>query len=178
MIRHLAAATILGIALTGCATTEGSTDDSPPAGTNADKSSDTTEDTETAEPEPAQPTFGQAYTYKDGLTVKVGRPRPFTPSEYAASGPGPAIVFTFTVVNKTGAPYDPSLFYATLQSGNKEASEIYDSEKGINGSPQTKVLNGRESQWKAAWNVKNPRDLVLELSPDAGIEYESVIFTR
>lgn len=165
---------------TGCGSTTGKADSDPPSGTNADASTPASADASpTAETsQDANLKFGQAFTWEDGLTVKVSKPKPFKPSEYAATtGKGQAIKFTFTVVNQTKKPYDPSLFYATLQSGNTEAEEIFDSENGLEGSPNTKVLAGREAKFDAGYNVKNPKDLVLELSPDAGMEYESAIFT-
>ena len=179
--RKLAALTVvLATLFAGCSSTGGSTDADPPKGSNADSSTPATTDepADDASEEPASPKFGQAFTWDDGLTLKVSRPKPFKPSEYAATtGKGQAIRFTFTVVNKTKKAYDPTLFYATLQSGNSEANEVFDSENGLEGSPQTKVLPGRETKFDMGWTTKNPKDLVLEVSPDAGIEYESVIFT-
>jgi hypothetical protein len=171
---------ILAALFAGCSQTEGKTDANPPAGSNADTSTPAATDTPAADESDtaASPKFGQAYTWDDGLSLKVSKPKPFKPSEYAATtGKGTAVKFTFTIVNKTDKPYDPSLFYATLQSGNTEAGDIFDSENGIEGSPSTKVLPGREAKFDMGWMAKNPKDLVLEVSPDAGIEYESVIFT-
>lgn len=177
MRRALAALSVAALLLAGCASTEGKADEDPPSGTNADTEAAEPADTETSEAaDPGQLSFGQAYTYEDGLTVKVSEPRPFEPGESAAAKPGPAVVFTVVVVNKTGKPFDATLFYITLQSGNEEAPEIFDSEKGIEGSPSTKVLDGREAKWKIAYNVKDPADLVLEVQPDAGVEYASVIY--
>jgi hypothetical protein len=174
MLRKLAAAAALGLLLTACASTGGTADRNPPSGSNGDPSSDSPGADDSTDSN--QLKFGQAFTYDDGLTVKVTKPRPFKPSEYAASKPGPAVRFTFTIVNKTGKPFDAGLFLATLQSGNKEATEIYDDQNDINGSPSTKVLNGREAQWDAAYNVKDPKDLVLEVQPDAGVTYDSAIY--
>ncbi len=51
---------------------------------------------------------------------------------------------------------------------------MFDSDRGLNGSPSTKLLNGRESTFRLGYNVAAPQDLVLELTP--GFEYDSVIF--
>lgn len=180
MIRTTVAAAALGFLLVGCGGTSGSVDDSPPAGTNADAPStssgdDATEDA-SAPADDGPLKFGQAYTYDDGLTVKVSKPVPYEPSQYATSSNLPAIRFTVTIVNKTGKPFDPTLVYLTMQSGNKEAEQIFDSAKGLNGSPMTKVLDGRESQFDVGFNVKNPKDLVLDVSLDAGIEYDPITY--
>jgi hypothetical protein len=172
-----ALALVAAMATAGCSSTSGKADSEPPSGSNADKSSAAASPSAKASKN-ANPKFGEAFTWKDGLSVKVSKPRPFKPSEYAAgSDKGQAIRFTFTVINKTDKPYDPSLFSATLQSGNAEAEEIFDNENGLEGSPSTKVLAGREAKFDLGFSVKNPKDLVLELSPDAGIQYESAIFT-
>ena len=61
-----------------------------------------------------------------------------------------------------------------MQSGNSEADEIFDTEKGLNGTPSTKLLEGRESKFTAGVTVKNPDDLVLEVTPD--FDHASVMY--
>lgn len=75
-------------------------------------------------------------------------------------------------MNATGAPWDPALFQASLQSANEEGSKIYDSE--LPEDPRTKLLNGREAKFTIAFGVKDPADLVLEVTPD--FEHESVLY--
>lgn len=169
---------VLVCLLGGCATTQGSADDDPPSGTNAGRPADDGEGDRDEEAGEGTLRFGQAFTFENGLTIKVGRPRPFEPGPYAVATRGPAVVLDLTVVNKTGEPFDPNLLLVSMQSGNKQAKEIYDVSDDLGGSPTTKLLDGRESTWRAAYNVKDPADLVLEVRPDAGFTYESVIFTR
>jgi hypothetical protein len=38
--------------------------------------------------------------------------------------------------------------YIILESANAEAEQAFDSAKGLNGAPSTKVLNGREAKFK------------------------------
>lgn len=178
-LKALAAFGLIAAITAGCASTTGAADDNPPSGSNADKSAAATTKAATKKPAPKAPTFGQAFTWKDGLSVKVSRPKTFEPGEYAAGAKGgTAVRFTFTVVNNTDKPYDPSLFYATLQSGNAESEQIFDSENDLEGSPQTKLLPKREAKFDLGFSAKNPKDLVLEVSPDAGIEYQSALFTN
>lgn len=111
------------------------------------------------------------------MSVTPTVPKSYTPGEYAAGADQfkKNVLFTVTIVNKTGKVYDPTLFSLTMQSGNEEASQIFDSENNLGGSPNTKILNGREAKFKVAFNVANPKDLVLEVRP--GFDYDSVMFT-
>lgn len=121
-------------------------------------------------------TFGEQAITSDGIAVTVSKPKPYDPSEWASINKGPKnyIVFTVTVVNDSKEPYDPSMFYSTLQSGNAEASTIYDSP--VSDTPMTKVLPGREVKWQVAYSVKNPDDLVMEVNPYLTFDTEPVLF--
>jgi hypothetical protein len=77
--------------------------------------------------------------------------------------------------HKSGETFDPVLFNATVESGSAEAQQVFDHEEQLMGPPQTKLLEGREARFPLGFAVKNPKDLVLEVSPDAGVTYKSVI---
>ncbi len=119
--------------------------------------------------------FGKAYVYEDGLSLTVSAPRSYRPTEYAAGTDGFKTFVSFKVrlVNKTGKPWDPSLFNATVQSGNKEGSQVFDN--GLQDAPQTKLLNGREAEFTMAFGVANPKDIVMEVNPDM-LEHASVMY--
>ena len=172
----LAAALLL---VAGCASTGGAADDSPPVGTNALTQPPTASSTPpppSDEPTDAPLAFGSAFTWEDGLSVTVSKPKAFKPSDTAAGVKGKNhVVLTVTVVNKTGKPFDPGLITMSLQSGDDEASEIYDSGNGLEGGPTTKLLDGRQAKFKTAFSVSSPDDLVLELTPD--FEHESALWT-
>lgn len=89
---------------------------------------------------------------------------------------GPAV--DLPTHHKCGETFDPVLFNATMESGNAEAPQVFDSEEQLMGPPQTKLLEGREARFPVGFTVKNPKDLVLEVSPDAGVKYKSVIWQR
>lgn len=170
-----AMATILTV-LTGCSAEQASKATDTPAGTNADP---TSSEEPTEEPDEGDGTlkFGDSASYDNGLSITVTEPQPFEPSRYAVSGKGrDHIRMTVTVVNKTGKPYDVALDYITMQSGNQEAEQIFDSAKGLEGTPTTKVLDGREAKYDVGFTVKNPADLVLEYQP-GDWDLDSVIFT-
>ena len=174
----LAFVAVLGLA--GCGTS-GEVTDGSASGSNRPADSATNEEaaaTETSEAAAKNPVFGETYTFENGVAVTISAPQPYTPSEYAYVGePAPAafVAFDVVVVNGSAENYDPTMFTATMQSANVESEQVFDSENGIEGSPTTTVLAGREAAFKMAFGAADPADLVMEVSP--GFEYESVIFT-
>ncbi|WP_146176492.1 hypothetical protein [Rhodococcus sp. OK519] len=114
---------------------------------------------------------------RNGVAVAVSQPAPFVPSASAAGyeAGGQAVIFTIAVVNGSQENYDPTLFTTSLQSGNREASQIFDSAKNLGGTPSTVVLPGREAEFQVAYAVSDPTDLVVEVSPR--FEYRDAIFT-
>lgn len=158
---------LAALTMTACGTPASHTD-SAPTGVNAGSAGGSeTQGTDTA--------FGTAYTWDDGLPVEVGAPEDYTPGEYAVGTEGFSqfVSFTIRIVNGTSKNWDPSLFYVTLQSGNQEASKVYDTEQ-LGDSPTTTLLPGREVEYRIAFGVKDPADLVMEVAPD--LSYSNVIF--
>ncbi|MCV9996533.1 hypothetical protein OIU93_19905 [Paeniglutamicibacter sp. ZC-3] len=136
--------------------------------------------TESASASPAEeqmPQFGESYTWEDGITIKIGQPKAYKPSQSAAvSGDGDPIAFNVTIVNGTGERFDPAMFNATMQSSNVEADQIFDSAKKLEGTPSTTILPKRESSFQLGFTVADKKDLVLEVTPS--FEHESVVFTN
>ncbi len=167
----------LAVLLSGCATTSG-TASSQSAPTSVPSAPSDAQSTPDSSPSTSDTTkFGSSYKWADGLSVSVSKPTLFKPSDYSvgATKGQAALQFVFTVTNGTGSNYDPTLFSATASSGGAEASEIYDSAKGMEGSPNTKVLQGKKVSFKVAFSVADPKDVTMEVSP--GFEYDSGIFT-
>lgn len=174
----MAAAVVLSVLLaSGCVTKTGEKSDRE-VGSNASSSeAQPAEEASDQAPEDSTLTFGETYKYEDGVSIRVGKPKPFKPSEYAAADEAPAYLsFEVVIVNGGAEPFDPSVSTASLQSGDTEASEVFDTENGFDGSPSTKVLPGRQTKYKIGFGVQNPKDLVLEFSPS--FEHESQIFTN
>jgi hypothetical protein len=180
MKKMLFSVAAVAVLLTGCGGTTGAVSSETPQGTNAPAASSASTDTPAESPSPSSSELklGQTYTYTDGLSVTVSKATIFKPSDtaFGLTKGQKAVYLTFTVVNKTGKAFDPALFYVTVQSGSTEAEPIYDSAKGINGTPNTKILNNRQATFKEAYSVTNPKDLVVEVNPGA-FEYDAVIFT-
>ena len=166
-----------GLLLTGCSATGGSITDQASGGGQAGAGGPSGSSSAATGTKSPNPTFGQTYTYDDGLKVEVSPPQKFTPSDSAVgTKQWPAYVsFTLTLTNGTGKNYDPTLFTTSLQSGSAEGGQVFDSAQGINGSPTTPLLPGRQVQFTVAYGVPDPTDLVLQVTP--GLDYQPVIFT-
>jgi hypothetical protein len=177
---HLTAGIALLVLLTlaGCASTPATPAD-PPAGTNRPTETPAASPSPAAEPDTRDTRmakFGDTYEWSDGIAMTVSAPEPYEPSETAAFDESAAyLLFTITLVNGSDKPHDPTMVYPTVQSGNVEATTVYDSENGIGGGPSTDVLPGRESMWEVAFGVQDPEDLVFEVSP--GFEHQPIYFT-
>jgi hypothetical protein len=155
------------------ASTGGNSDDIRPAVETRTPSSEpsaetppaSSDPTASATPERETLTFGKSYTWGDGVSVTVGRPTKFKPSAFAVVEKSKRYLkFTVTVVNKSNKPIDLGLTYISVQSGNEQAREVFDSMSGLTGPPDTKVLKGRESEFDAGFGVADPKDLVLEIA--------------
>ncbi len=182
-ILPIVAITTAAVALAACGGTSGSVNptvtvtQTVTAGgqSPSDESTPSSEPSTESTPMGAQATFGQTYTYTDGLAVTVSKPAPYKPSQYAACDKASAyVMFTMTLKNGTGKAFDPAVFHQTVQSGSAEAGSCFDSGKDIGGSPNTKLLNGRTVIWKVAYGVADAKDIVMEVTPS--FDYDSVIF--
>ena len=129
---------------------------------------------EPAPPEeaPVSGVFGDTVSYDDGISVTVEPPSEFSPSETAAFEEAPSYVrFSITVANDGDQPLDLTLFTNTAQSGQSEASEVFDTEQGLEGPPYTSLQPGRSVSWDVGFGVEDPNDIVLQLSPSFDHEY-------
>ena len=150
------------------------TSSAAPTGVPEVSYSPTEEDTP---PPPEAVRFGQTWTWEDGTQVIVSKPQRFTPSEYAAEDGGgfrSHVVFTITVKNLSPTPL-ALMGTPSATSGDVEASTVFDSEKGVNGPPDTKVQPGRTVKFKAAFGVKDPSDIVMDYAPT--FEHDAATFT-
>lgn len=120
--------------------------------------------------------WGHVNVWKDGLGVSVSQPSNFKPSSGATGAGKYNFIFTVTIVNKTGAAYEPRQFQATALSGNAEAESIFDAYQGVPTMPQTMLLDGRELKMKVAFAVANPDDITVQVTP--GFNWSPALFTR
>ena len=183
MKKALVIAAAGAVLLAGCAQTPGAQSE-PTAGSNRPSSSapasgrvSTPSATASKKAGPTITPLGQTFTYENGLAVLVSDPQPYEPSSFVRDmTPAAAyLAFDVTVVNGTPDAYEPIAFYATAQSDNVEAQQVFDSEK-LALPPSTPLLPGRESKFKIAFGVANPDDLVLMVRP--GFDYEKILYEK
>ena len=172
----------LVVSLSACfGTISGDVADAPPAGSNRPTDQPKKEKAPSKEPAPDDTTlaFGQSYTWDDGVTLTVSKGKKFKPGKYSAGGEKAEdyLKYSITVVNKSTKPLDLALTYITVQSDNKEAEQVFDSSNDLEGSPSTKLLKGRESEWDVGFGVANSRDVVMEIAIQDDFERPSLIYT-
>jgi len=121
--------------------------------------------------------LGSTHKWQNGVSVAVGKPTEFEPSNSAVgTDPGKKyVLITFTVVNGSDKEYDPADFQASVQSGDTEAAHVYDPAKGVSGAPSTQIPTRGETKLSLAFAVPDPADLTVLVAP--GLDYESVPFT-
>lgn len=174
-----AAALLIAVGLTGCAPalpvvdTEALESSAP----SIDPAEEPTDDA-SADPAASVAAFGETWTYTDGISVTVSAPVEFTPSEFALTGSQPYnVAFEITLANGTDAPFEP-FAYSLVQSGGLEAEAVFDSGNEIGDigtSPFATILPGESITWLEGYNVADPADVTLQLSPE--FDYEDAIFT-
>lgn len=110
--------------------------------------------------------FGETFAYDDGLEVTVGELGAFEPSEWAWGEGEEYVVVTVTITNGTGEVFDPSGFSTTASSAGREAEEVWDTDSGIEGAPQTSLQPGKSVSFEVAYGVDDAADVTLDVSPD------------
>lgn len=123
--------------------------------------------------------FGSTVKFPDGVSMTISKPTRFIPSDTATvsmqkKNAASYLAFEVTLVNGSSKPYEPSMVFITGQSGDQEAERVFDSAKGVEGEPSTKLMPGRQAKWKVVFGLIKANDLVLEVRP--GFDYESVMY--
>ncbi|GGS23121.1 hypothetical protein GCM10010252_72780 [Streptomyces aureoverticillatus] len=181
-----AAAVIIAIVGTGAAVINSRDDGKDMSGTTATKTTPA-ENVVTAaeeEPEPAaeDDTAGDAValtdtvTYENDVEVALSKFTRGTSGEYASPKNTPYVKFAVKITNGSGKTVDTTALTVNCSYGKagQGSESIFDD--GLNGSPSTKLLNGRSIS--VPWACELPRGeklLQIEVSPD--FETETAIFT-
>lgn len=147
----------LALSLTGCISLDEPTlSDAPP-------SAEETEAPESESPEGVG-TFGQVVSW-EGVDLTVTKPKAYEPSDTAASQ-GPHTVSMDVKLTNTGDELlDPTLVYVSASSGGEEASAVFDVANGVDAPPTTDIKPGKSVKWTVAFDVVDPKDMTVEVTP-------------
>ncbi|MFH8613075.1 hypothetical protein ACH4D5_36975 [Streptomyces sp. NPDC018029] len=185
-----AAAVIVAVVATGIVVVNSRDDDKKPVSTSAadtakndDVVAGEEEPPEEPEPEPesTEPEvsgLGDTVTYVNDVEVSLSKFARGTSSEYGSPENTPYVKFAVTVKNEGKSTIDTSGFTTSCSYGEVgESSEsVFDSERGLNGGPDTRLLAGRSITVTWACELPKTEDTIqIEVSPD--METETAIFT-
>ncbi|WAL66729.1 hypothetical protein ORV05_02625 [Amycolatopsis cynarae] len=128
----------------------------------------------------AQPdlTWGQRFTWQNGLTVQVEAPAPYTPSQNANMDPDRSIILNITLTNGGTTPYqfNWTVFGPNATFNGEAANSIVDADRGVGVPPLTTIAPGQSYTYQWAFAAtEDPGVLRLEFQPDFG--GQKAIFT-
>lgn len=174
----------VGYSLAGCSTIGGAqTDTAPPANTvSASQDAPSTEDAQDTQDDSSSDTFTVALdktaTWKDGVTARLSGFSRGTSGEYASPSGKAYLAFSVTMQNGSKSSIDLSMVSVSCPDG---AEEIFDTDAGFNGLPDTHLLPGKSQTWKEACVFpKTAKSAQIEIMPiDASGSgwYRTAIFT-
>jgi len=122
--------------------------------------------------------FGKSHRWDDGITLTVGKPKKFQPSEYTSLKEAKRYLkFTVTVVNKSDKPLDLGLTYISAESSNEVAHQVFDSGTGLRGPPDTKLPKGQASTFDVGFGVADTNDVVMEVELHDDLGRPSALYT-
>jgi hypothetical protein len=150
----------------------------PPSSVPTESAPTESAPTERAKTEQEALAFGKSYTWGDGVSVTVGKPKKFKPSKFAVVEKEKRYLkFTVTVVNKSDKPLDLGLTYVSVESSNEEAHHLFDSLSGLKGPPDTKVLKGRKTKFDVGFGIADPKNVVMEVALHDNSERPSLMYS-
>lgn len=126
-----------------------------------------------AEPETKIATWGERYTWPDGLAVEVSAPKPCKPSEYSIPQKVErAVKVTIRVTNGTKEPFNAGVLAVggDAQFAGKKAESVFDSSGECGGGlDSATVLPGKDFEMSQAFAVgAQTGELQLVLQPNFG----------
>lgn len=125
-------------------------------------------------------TFGQSFTYANGLVVEVKKPVAFAPSEFAdgvEGADGEPVRVRVNLINGTSNEFVPDKLGATVVSGGVEATQILDPGSRIELTGPSRPLGRADVvAFDLAFVVEDPEDVTLTLTPALG-GYDPVVYT-
>ncbi|MCA1677144.1 MAG: hypothetical protein LC799_34850, partial [Actinobacteria bacterium] len=119
---------------------------------------------------PQQLTFGQSFTYDDGMVVTIDSPTRYQPSAsafIAGDATTRSVAVKVTVVNGTSKPLDLIGVSVQATAGDQVAEQVFDSVKGVSGSPPQTLPPGQRQTFTVAFGLPSadPTDLRVQVNP-------------
>ncbi|GGT06210.1 hypothetical protein [Streptomyces chromofuscus] len=178
------AATAVGCSLCACSTTGGTqTDTAPPAATvSASQDTQSAEGAQDTQDDSDSDTFTVALdktaTWNNGVKAHLSGFSRGTSGEYASPSGKAYLAFSVTMQNGSKSTIDLSMVSLSCPDG---AEEIFDTDAGFSGTPDTHLLPGKSQTWKAACVFpKTARSAQIEITPtdtSGSGWYRTAIFT-
>lgn len=127
-------------------------------------------------PQSTELTFGDVYTYEDGVVVSIDVPSPYTPTAQAVGAvEGQEVLqFIFTIMNDSDEELQIAGFPEVHSAGEK-ASPVADLENAVGDVPIDPVLPGESVEWVMAYSVSDSQDVTIIFSPSAW--YDEITFS-
>ncbi|MFC9850907.1 hypothetical protein [Streptomyces prasinus] len=178
------AAAVVGCSLSACSTTGGTqTDTAPPAATvSASQETRSAEDAQETQDDSGGDTFVVALDktakWNNGVKAHLSGFGRGTSGEYASPSGEPYLAFSVTLQNGSKSTIDLVLVSLSCPDG---AEEVFDTDAGFGGAPDTHLLPGKSQTWKTACVFpKTAKSAQIEITPtdssDSGW-YRTAIFT-
>lgn len=119
------------------------------------------------------PTWGQRYTWDDGLAIEVTSPAPCKPGKYAApTGIKRAVKFTVMIINGSKEPISAALLSGgDAQFAGRKAEMVFDTDGPCRagGLESATVLPGKTYSYDVAYAVDlAPGEMQLSFEPHFG----------
>jgi hypothetical protein len=108
-----------------------------------------------------------AWTYKSGLSIRLADPKRGTST--ADGVPSNKGYLSFDVVIKNGAdkPFDMSDLYEVCTVNGRSADAVFDTEKGLDGSPDSHILPGQTLTYRDSCIMSaDQHKIQVEFTPD------------
>ncbi|MFJ9356959.1 hypothetical protein [Streptomyces mirabilis] len=174
----------VGCSLCACSGIGGTqTDTATPAATvSASRDTQSAEDAQNTQDDSGGDTFTVALdktaTWNNGIKANLSGFGRGTSGEYASPSGKAYLSFSVTLQNGSKSSIDLSMVSLSCPDG---ADEIFDTDAGFSGNPDTHVLSGKSETWKAACVFpKTARSVQIELTPtdtSGSGWYRTAIFT-
>ncbi|GAA2423653.1 hypothetical protein GCM10010421_07470 [Streptomyces glaucus] len=178
------AATVAGCSLCACSTTGGTeTGTAPPTATvsasqdtrSAEKAQDTQDD---ADSDTFIVALDKTATWNNGVEARLSGFSRGTSGEYASPSGKAYLAFSVTLRNGSKSAIDLSMVSLSCPDG---AEEVFDTDAGFDGAPDTHLLPGKSQTWKAACVFpETARNAQIEITPtdtSGSGWYRTAIFT-